>query len=141
MESMADEWPEVAIYGFLISSGMTYQSSQKSITCDIKMQRIRNFLRRASRSDRVGLNLMLREGISPNVQDYDNRTALHLAGSEGHDSIVELLLHYKVGVNLDDRWHKTGKETNGMMEMGNRENTTGDSSSSTGEGDERDDSR
>ncbi|CAH1425785.1 unnamed protein product [Lactuca virosa] len=105
------------------------------------MQRIGNFLIHASRSDRVGLNLMLREDISPNVQDYDNITALHLAASEGHDSIVELLLHYKVDVNLDDRWHKTGKETNGMTAAGNRENITGDSSSSTGEGDERDDSR
>ncbi|CAH1445457.1 unnamed protein product [Lactuca virosa] len=93
---------------------MTYQSSQKDITNDFKMQRIGNFLIRASRSDRVGFNLMLREGISPNVQDYDNITALHLAASEGHDSIIELLLHYKVDVNLDDRWHKTGKEANGM---------------------------
>ncbi|XP_023746276.1 integrin-linked protein kinase 1 [Lactuca sativa] len=120
---------------------MAYQSSQKDITCDIKMQRIGNLLSHASRSDRVGINLMLREGISPNVQDYDNKTALHLAGSEGHDSIVELLLHYKVDVNITDRWHKTGKETNKMTTMGNRENITGDSSSSTGERDEWDDSR
>ncbi|CAH1415719.1 unnamed protein product [Lactuca virosa] len=98
---------------------MAYQSSQKDITDDFKMQRIGNFLIRASRSDRVGLNLMLRERISPNMQDYDNRTALHLAASEGHDSIVELLLHYN------------GKETNGMAAVGNRENITGDSSSST----------
>nr|KAJ0198001.1 hypothetical protein LSAT_V11C700353230 [Lactuca sativa] len=128
-------------YGFLISLAMAYQSSQKDITDDFKMRRIENFLSRASRSDRVRHNLMLREGISPNVQDYDNITALHLAASEDHDSIVELLLHYKVDVNLDDRWHKTGKETNEMTTMGNRENITGDSSSSTGEGDERDDSR
>ncbi|CAI9295678.1 unnamed protein product [Lactuca saligna] len=108
---------------------MAYQSSQKDITDDFKMQRIENFLSHASRSDRVRLNLMLREGISPNVQDYDNTIALHLAASEGHDSIVELLLHYK------------RKETNGMTTTGNWENITGDSSSSTGEGDERDDSR
>ncbi|CAI9282683.1 unnamed protein product [Lactuca saligna] len=86
---------------------MAYQSSEKDITDDFKMQRIGNFLSCASRGDRVGLNMMLREGISPNVQDYDNRTALHLAASEGHASIVELLLHYKADVNLDDRWHRT----------------------------------
>nr|KAJ0220923.1 hypothetical protein LSAT_V11C200094530 [Lactuca sativa] len=108
----------VAIYGFLISSAMAYQSSQKDITGDIKMQRSGTL-----------------------SADYDNKTALHLAGSEGHDLIVEVLLHYKVDVNLTDRWHKTGKETNGMSTMGNRENITGDSSSSTGEGDEQDDSR
>lgn len=87
---------------------MTNQSNVKDIADDIEMQRIGNFLSFASRGDRVGLNLMLRDGkISPNVQDYDRRTALHLAASEGHASIVELLLHYKADVNLDDRWHRT----------------------------------
>ncbi|XAR51496.1 Non-specific serine/threonine protein kinase [Bertholletia excelsa] len=71
------------------------------------MQLIGTFLSFASRGDKVGLNQMLREGISPNVQDYDNRTALHLAASEGHASIVELLLFYKADVNLQDRWQRT----------------------------------
>lgn len=71
------------------------------------MQLIGNFLSFASRGDRVGLNLMLMGGISPDVQDYDQRTALHLAASEGHASIVELLLAYQADVNLQDRWHKT----------------------------------
>ncbi|KAL3525498.1 hypothetical protein ACH5RR_013870 [Cinchona calisaya] len=71
------------------------------------MQMIGNFLSFASRGDRVGLNQMLREGISPNVQDYDKRTALHLAASEGHAPIVELLLAYNAQVNLQDRWQRT----------------------------------
>ncbi|KAL0424041.1 UNVERIFIED_CONTAM: Potassium channel GORK [Sesamum radiatum] len=71
------------------------------------MQMIGNFLSFASRGDRVGLNEMLRQGMSPNVQDYDNRTALHLAASEGHASIVELLLAYNANVNLRDRWQRT----------------------------------
>ena len=74
---------------------------------DFDMQLIGTFLSFASRGDRVGLNQMLREGTSPNVQDYDKRTALHLAASEGHASIVELLLHYSANVNLEDRWQKT----------------------------------
>ncbi|XP_030536767.1 integrin-linked protein kinase 1-like [Rhodamnia argentea] len=73
--------------------------------CDV--QHTGNFLSFASRGDRVGLNQMLRKGISPNVQDYDKRTALHLAASEGHAPIVELLLLYKADVNLQDRWHRT----------------------------------
>ncbi|EYU41312.1 hypothetical protein MIMGU_mgv1a020696mg [Erythranthe guttata] len=68
---------------------------------------IGNFLSFASRGDRVGLNDMLRKGMSPDVQDYDNRTALHLAASEGHASIVELLLAYNANVNLQDRWQRT----------------------------------
>ncbi|KAK6128750.1 hypothetical protein DH2020_037505 [Rehmannia glutinosa] len=71
------------------------------------VQMIGNFLSFASRGDRVGLNEMLRQGMSPDVQDYDNRTALHLAASEGHASIVELLLAYDANVNLRDRWQKT----------------------------------
>lgn len=74
---------------------------------EFDMQLIGNFLSFASRGDRVGLNQMLRDGISPNVQDYDKRTALHLAASEGHAPIVELLLHYKANVNLKDRWQRT----------------------------------
>ncbi|CAM8971418.1 unnamed protein product [Rhodiola kirilowii] len=71
------------------------------------MQQIGTFLSFASIGDRVGLNLMLRKGTPPDVQDYDRRTALHLAASEGHASIVELLLHYGADVNLKDRWQRT----------------------------------
>lgn len=82
-------------------------SSRGDFSDDFDMQLIGNFLSFASRGDRVGLNMMLREGISPNVQDYDKRTALHLAASEGHASIVELLVQYKADVNLEDRWQRT----------------------------------
>ena len=82
-------------------------SSCGDFSNDFDMQLIGNFLSFASRGDRVGLNMMLREGISPNVQDYDKRTALHLAASEGHSSIVELLVQYKADVNLQDRWQRT----------------------------------
>ncbi|KAM5587891.1 integrin-linked protein kinase 1-like [Rosa sericea] len=74
---------------------------------DFDMQLIGKFLSFASRGDRVGLNQMLIQGISPDVQDYDNRTALHLAASEGHTPIVELLVCYKANVNLQDRWKRT----------------------------------
>nr|GMD55482.1 serine/threonine-protein kinase CTR1-like isoform X1 [Ipomoea batatas] len=81
--------------------------SSESCLDGLDMQLIGNFLSFASRGDRVGLNKMLREGINPNVQDYDKRTALHLAASEGHAPIVELLLAYKANVNLKDRWRRT----------------------------------
>lgn len=74
---------------------------------DYDMQLIGTFLHCASRGDKVGLNQMLRDGTSPDVQDYDRRTALHLAASEGHASIVELLIQYNANVNLEDRWQRT----------------------------------
>lgn len=86
---------------------MMGQLRREESTDDFDMQLIGNFLSFASRGDRVGLNQMLRKGISPNVQDYDKRTALHLAASEGHAPIVELLLLYKADVNLQDRWSRT----------------------------------
>ncbi|KAF5749976.1 putative serine-threonine protein kinase [Tripterygium wilfordii] len=87
--------------------GQMKQGNDESDEEGFDMQMIGNFLSFASRGDRVGLNQMLRKGTSPNVQDYDKRTALHLAASEGHAPIVELLLHYKANVNLKDRWQRT----------------------------------
>lgn len=74
---------------------------------DDDMQLIGSFLRCASRGDKVGLNQMLMDGTSPDVQDYDKRTALHLACSEGHASIVELLIQHNANVNPEDRWQRT----------------------------------
>ncbi|GFZ18902.1 integrin-linked protein kinase family [Actinidia rufa] len=86
---------------------MASQARREDSLGNFDVQLIGNFLSFASRGDRVGLNQMLREGIFPDVQDYDKRTALHLAASEGHASIVELLLQYKAQVNLKDRWLRT----------------------------------
>ncbi|XP_050226826.1 integrin-linked protein kinase 1-like isoform X2 [Mercurialis annua] len=83
------------------------EEDHEKCSVDFDMQVIGNFLSFASRGDRVGLNQMLRGGTCPNVQDYDKRTALHLAASEGHAPIVELLLHYHANLNLKDRWRRT----------------------------------
>ncbi|KAJ4847529.1 hypothetical protein Tsubulata_003953 [Turnera subulata] len=92
---------------FLTNQVVMDDMQDESCSGDFDMQLIGNFLSFASRGDRVGLNQMLRDGTSPNVQDYDKRTALHLAASEGHAPIVELLLHYKANLNLKDRWQRT----------------------------------
>lgn len=42
-------------------------------------------------------------GVSPNVADYDKRTPLHLAASEGHVECVQLLLSHWADVNALDR--------------------------------------
>ncbi|KAI6195891.1 Ankyrin and Glutaminase domain containing protein [Aphelenchoides besseyi] len=50
------------------------------------------------------------KGEDLNCIDYDGRSALHVAASEGHDEIVKFLL--KCGVNADhkDRWGRTALE-------------------------------
>ena len=51
----------------------------------------------------------LLNGANPNFQDYDKRTALHLAAVEGHADIVEVLLRSGADSNSLDRWGETPK--------------------------------
>ncbi|CAL4075698.1 unnamed protein product, partial [Meganyctiphanes norvegica] len=47
-------------------------------------------------------------GSDMDASDYDGRTALHVAASEGHSEIVELLLeHVHVNPQPKDRWART----------------------------------
>lgn len=41
------------------------------------------------------------------ARDYDQRTPLHLAASEGHLAATRVLLHHGAGVNALDRWGET----------------------------------
>ncbi|XP_057840206.2 serine/threonine-protein kinase VIK isoform X2 [Cryptomeria japonica] len=61
----------------------------------------------ASHGNVDGLIEELKGGVSPNLADYDKRTALHLASCEGHTDIVKILLEHKANVNFVDRWGST----------------------------------
>ena len=45
------------------------------------------------------------KGLDLNKFDYDGRTALHLACSEGHLDIVEYLIKKGVNTEIIDRWN------------------------------------
>tara|TARA_B100000963_G_scaffold328758_1_gene317589 strand:- start:172 stop:327 length:156 start_codon:yes stop_codon:yes gene_type:complete len=42
-----------------------------------------------------------------NSADYDGRTALHLAASEGQAEVVEYLIRRKVNADVKDSWGGT----------------------------------
>ena len=42
-----------------------------------------------------------------NFGDYDGRTALHLAASEGHRDVVNYLIESHISINPTDRWGNT----------------------------------
>jgi len=46
-------------------------------------------------------------GVDLNIGDYDGRTALHLAASEGHLAVVKFLISRGVRINPADRWNGT----------------------------------
>ncbi len=48
-------------------------------------------------------NLIAR-GAEANLSDYDGRTPLHLAASEGHLDVVQYLISKGAQVNIRDRW-------------------------------------
>ena len=64
---------------------------------------------RAMQGDVQRIKLLLDLGCSPNAADYDKRTVLHVAASEGHKNIVADLLGRKANVNWQaiDRWGGT----------------------------------
>ena len=61
----------------------------------------------ASRSEVQILHHLVSFGVSVDSGDYDNRTALHLASTEGKLEVVDFLISARANVNIKDRWSGT----------------------------------
>lgn len=72
-----------------------------------KFDKINYLIWTAFRGDIDGLSRLVASGIDVNQGDYDGRTALHLACSEGHDYIVRYLLSLGADPLVKDRWGAT----------------------------------
>ncbi len=80
----------------------------------------------AARGDFEEVNALIVDGVADvNSCDYDQRSALHLACSEGHPGVVSCLIAAKANVNAEDRWggrpiddarHKGNKECEQLLE-------------------------
>jgi len=56
------------------------------------------------------LKRLVLNGVDPNESDYDGRTALHLAASEGHMEILEYLVEIRANIMCRDRFGGTPLE-------------------------------
>jgi glutaminase len=61
----------------------------------------------ASENDIAGLRRLVAQGVPVHAQDYDKRTALHLAASEGQLEAVKYLVSHGHPLSVRDRWLAT----------------------------------
>ena len=78
-----------------------------------------NFIKLCSTGDIKGIKKII-DKVNVNCEDYDKRTPMHLAASEGYYSIVELLLT-KGALISEDRWGNTPLTDNKNKEGDNYE--------------------
>lgn len=50
---------------------------------------------------------LIDNGVNPDVANYDQRTALHVAATKGYLSVVEYLLNCNANANAIDGWAQT----------------------------------
>eukprot|EP00539_Tryblionella_compressa_P013571 CAMPEP_0178830600 /NCGR_PEP_ID=MMETSP0746-20121128/9006_1 /TAXON_ID=913974 /ORGANISM="Nitzschia punctata, Strain CCMP561" /LENGTH=815 /DNA_ID=CAMNT_0020492771 /DNA_START=59 /DNA_END=2506 /DNA_ORIENTATION=- len=53
------------------------------------------------------LTRLCKAGININAGDYDRRTAIHIAASEGNLAAIRALVAFGADVNVKDRWNQT----------------------------------
>ena len=73
----------------------------------------------AGKGDLEGLQAILNSGVPATLEDYDFRTALHVAADGGHRACCELLVERGADVRAADRWG--GTPHSGAAEHGNTE--------------------
>lgn len=75
---------------------------------EVQGEKVVSLLYAASNGDVTALRRYYLSGKDMTQQNYDGRTALHVAAAQGHDKVVRFLLEQcNVPVDLKDRWGST----------------------------------
>ena len=80
---------------------------QKAATLAHKLEDALAICWAAAQGDLQELQRLVACGVDLNAADYDGRTGLHLAASEGNYALVVFLVKKKVNINCKDRWEGT----------------------------------
>jgi len=93
------------IYDNIITEKYKLILSKKSIYDD--QYNIHSLLTASSIGDINTIIILYSKGTDLNSSDYDKRTALHLACSEGHINVINYLLNKNVNTDILDRWNNS----------------------------------
>ncbi|KAA0701475.1 Glutaminase liver isoform, mitochondrial [Triplophysa tibetana] len=96
------------LHSFDIETSFRQTLSYRQWKVESEGYQIMNVLLAAYRGDVVSLRRYLLSGADANAVDYDGRSALHVAASEGHLDIIKFLVENAcANCTLKDRWGNT----------------------------------
>lgn len=99
-----DEDPLDSTRSKIRGGGILASSADVSINEDIFADGCKLLLASARGDLNMVERLLRKNPTHTNFRDYDRRTALHVAASEGHLKLVEFLVRKGANVNRSDRW-------------------------------------
>eukprot|EP00284_Hemiselmis_tepida_P018673 CAMPEP_0174936494 /NCGR_PEP_ID=MMETSP1355-20121228/57632_1 /TAXON_ID=464990 /ORGANISM="Hemiselmis tepida, Strain CCMP443" /LENGTH=296 /DNA_ID=CAMNT_0016183275 /DNA_START=1 /DNA_END=888 /DNA_ORIENTATION=+ len=84
--------------------GSTVSSSSKDFSMERRKRLGKELCEAAAEGDLAQIRELVESNASPDACDYDKRSAMHLASSEGHIDVVKFLISQNAAIGAVDRW-------------------------------------